>query len=70
MKWVSNGKEDPDWIIHLKSINVVRGYIQVPGVDYIESFSPVATDISIIIMVVLTLYQEEGVLVYKICDIE
>ena len=43
VRWVFNSKEEPSGIIRLKSINLVKGYIQVPGVDYIDSFSPVAT---------------------------
>ena len=27
-------KEEPDRLLHLKSINLVKGYIQVLGVDY------------------------------------
>ena len=39
VKWVLNGKEETDGLISLKSVNVVKGYIQVPEVDYTESFS-------------------------------
>ena len=49
-------KEEPDLLILLKSINVVKGYMQVPGVDFIGSFSPVASDSSTSILIVLTLY--------------
>ena len=40
VKWVFKIKEDPDGLIHLKSINVVKGYMQVTGVDSTDSFSP------------------------------
>ena len=33
--------------------------MQVPGVYYTDSFSPVATDMSTIILIGLTLYHEE-----------
>ena len=36
VKWVFNSKEDSDGLMRLESINVVKGYIQVPGVDYTE----------------------------------
>ena len=36
VKWVFNSKEYPGGLIRLKSINLVKGYIQVPGVDYTE----------------------------------
>ena len=38
---------------------MVKGYMQVPGVDYTESFSPVATDTTTRIMIGLSLFQEE-----------
>ena len=59
VKWVFNIKEEPDILIRLKSRNAVKGYMQVPGVDYTESFSPVALDTSIRIMIGLTLCHEE-----------
>ena len=36
IKWVLKNKEEPDGLICLKSRSVVRGYMQVPGVDYTE----------------------------------
>ena len=37
VKWLSKGKEYPDGLIRLNSINVFKGYIEVPGVDFTES---------------------------------
>ena len=37
VQWVFNSKEEADGLIRLKSINVVKGYTQVPGVDFILS---------------------------------
>ena len=54
MKWLFKSKEEPEGRIRLKSINVVKGFIQVPGVEYKESFSPFATDTSTRIMVGIT----------------
>ena len=66
VKWVFDIKEDPDGLIHLKLINVVKGYMQVSGVDYTESFSPVATDTSTKILIGIILYHEkkDGLLRY------
>ena len=44
VKWVFNSKEEEDGIIRLKSINLVKGYMQVPGVDFTGSLSPVASN--------------------------
>ena len=55
VKWVFKIKEDIDKLILLKSINVVRGFMQVQGVDYTELFSPVAIDTSTRIIIGLTL---------------
>ena len=43
----------------MKSINVVRGYMQVPGVDFTESLSSVASDTSTRILIGLALYYED-----------
>ena len=34
---------------------MILGYMQIPGVDYTESFSPVANDVTIRIAIVITL---------------
>ena len=44
VKWVFNSKEDPDGLIHMNSGNVVKGYMQVTGVDFTDSLSPVTSD--------------------------
>ena len=56
VKGVFNSKEEAEVLICLKSINVVKGYMQVMGVDSIESFSPVASDTSTRILIGSTLY--------------
>ena len=69
-KWVFKSKEDPDGLIHLKSINLVNGYLQVPGVDFTDLFSPAASDTSTRILIGMTLYHEENGGVAEICDME
>ena len=54
----------------LKSINVVKGYIQVSGVDFTESFYPVASETSTSILIGFTLYYEYDVWVAELCDVE
>ena len=58
INWAFKSKEEPGRLICLKSRNVVKGYIQVPGVDYTEQFSLVAIYTSTRIIIGLTLYQE------------
>ena len=69
-KGVFNSKEETGWLIRMKSRNLVKGYMQVPGVDYTESFSPNATNTSTSIMIGLTLYHEEEGWVSQLCELE
>ena len=55
VRWVFKIKNEHDGTVRLKSRIVVKGFSQVPGVDYTESFSPVANDTTIRICVVLSL---------------
>ena len=59
VKCVFNSEEETDGLIRPKSRNLVKGYMQVPGVEYTESFSPFATNISTRILIGLTLYHKE-----------
>ena len=43
----------------MKSRNLVRGYMHLPGVEYKESFSSVATDTPTMILIGLNLYHKE-----------
>ena len=51
-------------------INVVKEYMQVPGVDSIESISPVTSDTSTRILIGITIYHEEKRWVAGIRDTE
>ena len=70
IKWVFNSKEEAHSLFRLKSRNVVNGYMQVPGVDFTESFSPVVSDTSTRILIGLTLYYEDNGWTAKLCDVE
>ena len=37
VKWVFKSKEYTEGLISFKSINIVKGYMQVPEIDYTES---------------------------------
>jgi hypothetical protein len=47
VKWVFKKKDEQDGSTRYKSRIVTKGYLQIPGVDYTESFTPVATDTTI-----------------------
>ena len=46
-RWVFRKKNEHDGSVRYKGRIVVKGYVQIPGVDFTETFSPVATDTSI-----------------------
>ena len=54
-KWLFKSKEETYGLILMKSINAVKEYIQVPEVDFTESFSPVTSDTSTRILIGLNL---------------
>ena len=55
-KWVFKIKNEQDGSKRYKSRLCVKGFHQIPGVDYTESFSPVATESTIQILLVYTLW--------------
>ena len=69
-KWVFNSKSESDGLIRLKLRNIVKGYMQVPGVEFTESFSTFASDTSTRILIGLTLYYEDYGWIVELCDIE
>jgi Reverse transcriptase (RNA-dependent DNA polymerase) len=50
-KWIFKGNINPDGTIKYKARCVPRGFMQIPGVDYTESFAPVASDSGIRIVI-------------------
>ena len=55
-KMVFKKKEEADGTIRYKSRCVTKGYMQIPGVDFTEKFSPVATNAAILLVVALILF--------------
>jgi len=55
-KVVFKKKDEIDGIVRFKTRIVTLEYMQIPGVDYTEKFSPVACDTSIRIVLALVLY--------------
>ena len=58
-KWVYKTKDEQDGSIRHKGRIVSLGYMQVPGVDYTESFSPVGFDTSVRIVIGMTLFHDK-----------
>ena len=56
VKWVFKIKHEPDYSLRYKSRVVSKGYMQIPGVDYNEKFSPVAQPSSVKVVLALVLF--------------
>ena len=56
VKWVFKIKSEPDYSLRYKSRVVSKGYMQIPGVDYTEKFSPVAQASSVRMILALVLW--------------
>ena len=54
----------------MKTRNVGKGCMKVPGVDFTESLSPVASYTSTRIMIGFTLYYKYDGWIAEICDVE
>ena len=55
-KWVYKIKDEHDGTKRYKSRAVIQGFMEIPGVDYTTSFSPVATDSTIRVTFGVALY--------------
>ena len=70
VKWVFDRKEEISGLLSLNLINLVKGYMQVPGVDFTDSIYPVASDTSTRTLIGLTVYYEDNGLIAELCDVE
>jgi Reverse transcriptase (RNA-dependent DNA polymerase) len=55
-KWIFKEKINPDGTIKYKARCASRGFMQIHGVDYTESFAPVASDSGIRIVIGIFLF--------------
>jgi hypothetical protein len=67
VKWVFKKKNEQDGSIRYKGRIVVKGYVQIPGIDFTHTHSPVAQDSSIKIVLGIALMKGWGV---EMIDIE
>jgi len=58
-KWVFKKKNEQDNSIRYKSRLVIKGFTQIPGVDFTQSFSPVATETTVRVTIAVQLYYSE-----------
>jgi hypothetical protein len=70
VKWVFKIKENETGDDRYKGRIVIKGYTEIPGVDYTESFAPVATTSSINMVIAIGLYRENEGWVTETLDIE
>ena len=70
VKLVFKSKEEVGSLIRPKLRNILKGYMQVPGVYFTESFYPVAPDTSIGILIGLNLYYVYDGWIAELCDVE
>jgi Reverse transcriptase (RNA-dependent DNA polymerase) len=55
-KWIFKKRTEHDNYIRHKARVVSRGFMQIAGVDYTESFAPVASDTAIRVIISMFLY--------------
>ena len=69
-KWVFKIKQEIDNSLRYKTRLCVKGFHQVPGVDFTESFSPVASGTTIVIVLLITLWNEKKEWICEMFDVE
>jgi hypothetical protein len=68
VKWVFKKKNEQDGSVRYKGRIVVKGYVQIPGVDFTNTHSPVAQDSSIRITLAIAMFMESWAI--EMVDIE
>ena len=56
VKWIFKKKNEQDGSIRYKGRIVVRGFVQIPGVDFTHTHSPIEGDVSIKLVLALALF--------------
>src|SRR5688572_26083261 len=69
-KWVFKKKIETDGTTSHKSRVVSKGYMQIPGVDYTEWYSPVASDTTTRMMIMFALQKHKKDWICETIDIE
>lgn len=69
-RWVFKKKEEQDGSVRFKSRIVSKGFMQVPGVDYMEIFAPVAHDATTRTIIAVTLWNRKRGWKCQVVDVE
>ena len=69
-KWVFKIKQEIDNTIRYKTRLCVKGFHQIPGIDFTESFSPVASGTTIVIVLLITLWKNNKEWKCEMFDVE
>ena len=69
-KWVFKKKIEIDGSVRYKSRVVSKGYMQVPGADYTERYSPVASETATRTMIMFALWNHQKGWICETIDIE
>ena len=69
-KWIFKKKDEHDGSIRYKGRIVVKGYSQIPGIDYTFTHSPVASDIAIRLTLAVALLKAKEGWIEEMIDIE
>ncbi len=67
-RWVFKKKNEQNGLVRYKARLVVKGYVQIPGLDFTDSFAPVATDTSVCVLFAIALYYKEWTI--EVIDVE
>jgi len=69
-KWIFKKKQEHDGSIRYKARVVARGFVQIPGIDFNLTHSPVAADISVKLVIAVALFYEEDDWDVEMLDVE
>jgi len=70
VKWVFKKKNKQDGLICYKGRIVVKGFVQIPGIGFTHTYSPVATKTLIRILLSIVLWKDKEGWVKEMIDIE
>ncbi len=67
-RWVFKKKNEQNGSIRYKARLVVKGHVQIPGVDFTDLFAPITADTSVRVLFALALYHKDWTI--EVIDVE